>query len=85
MPLPEDITTAITEAAESKTANDAVIVGLVGVADETNMTAVRAFAEPGTSPETFDVRVTVSLRSLGVSKAIADDLIELFALTRGTR
>ena len=90
MALPADITTAITAAGTSVAANETVVVGLVGVAQETNMTEVHVLDDlPATPadppPGTKDVRVTVTLRSTGVSKAIADDLLELFALTRGTR
>lgn len=82
MPLPADITTAITEAGQSKSATETVVVGLVGVAEEVNMTEVRRLQ---VGPDDNDVRVIVSLRSTGVSDAIATDLETLFALTRGTR
>jgi len=82
MPLPADITTAITEAGLSKSATETVVVGLVGVAEEVNMTEVRRLQ---VGPDDNDVRVIVSLRSTGVSDAIATDLETLFALTRGTR
>ena len=89
MPLPADITTAITEAGQSKAAVDTVVVGLVGVAQEVNMTEVRVLDDPtppgGPPPGTKDVRVIISLRSTGVIEAVADDLATLFALTRGTR
>ena len=82
MTLPADITTAITEAGQSKSATETVVVGLVGVAEEVNMTEVRRLQ---VGPDDNDVRVIVSLRSTGVSDAIATDLETLFALTRGTR
>lgn len=82
MPLPADITAAITEADESKAASETVIVGLVGVAQEVNMTGLERFKH---DTDNNELRITVSLRSLGVSDAIADDLETLFALTRGTQ
>ena len=86
MPLGADIATAITEAGQSKTATETVVVDLVGVAQEVNMTEVHVADDPGDPPPgTKDVRLIVSLRSTGVAEAIADDLEILFALTRGTR
>ena len=83
MPLPADITTAITAAGTSKTANETVVVGLVAIAQEVNMTQVRVIDDPA-NPGMKDVRVIVSLRSTNADPAIAGDLETLFALTRGT-
>ncbi len=84
MPLPADLTTAITEAGQSKAASEAVIVGLVGVAQEVNMTQVHVTDDPANAGKK-DIRVIVSLRSTNADPGIASDLEELFALTRGTR
>ena len=84
MTLQADITTAITEAGQSKTATEAVVVGIVAVAPEVNMTEVRVLDDTQ-NPGKKDVRVIVSLRATNVAPAIASDLEELFALTRGTR
>jgi len=84
MTLQADITTAITEAGQSKTATEAVVVGIVAVAPEVNMTEVRVLDDTQ-NPGKKDVRVIVSLRATNVAPAIAADLEELFALTRGTR
>ena len=84
MALPADITTAIAAAGSSVAANETVVVGLLGVAQEVNMTDVRSLDDPANLGKK-DVRVIVSLRSTNVAPAIADDLLELFALTRGTR
>ena len=84
MPLAADIAAAITAAGTSESATETVVVGLVGVAQEVNMTEVRVLDDPA-NPGKKDIRVIVSLRSIDADPAIAGDLETLFALTRGTR